>query len=122
MFALDTIERFIETWEEEERVALAADRDRRLDALKHDDDGSAGNETTLAHEMATEIEEFDFKQGAADSTYFGKQFVSEVDEEGNTVHEIKNAANDDELREIETRYKTLKVLSKRFLMLPEWSS
>jgi hypothetical protein len=34
LFALDTIERYIKIWEEEERVALAGDRDRRLEALE----------------------------------------------------------------------------------------
>jgi septum formation topological specificity factor MinE len=33
-FVLETIERYIEIWEKEEKVALEADRDRRLDALE----------------------------------------------------------------------------------------
>jgi len=33
-FALETIERYIKIWEEEERVALAGDRDRRIEALE----------------------------------------------------------------------------------------
>ncbi len=33
-FALDTVEKFIKIWEKEERVALAADRDRRIEALE----------------------------------------------------------------------------------------
>ena len=30
------------------------------------------------------------------------------------MHEVKNATNDDELREIELKYKTLKVLGRHF--------
>lgn len=41
IFALSTIERFIKIWEEEERVALAADRDRRLEALETDAENAA---------------------------------------------------------------------------------
>mmetsp|Transcript_16946 Transcript_16946/g.22806 ORF Transcript_16946/g.22806 Transcript_16946/m.22806 type:complete len:99 (+) Transcript_16946:1031-1327(+) len=85
-FTLETVERFIEIWEEEERNALAADRDRRLEALKHEEDGTPQNDANVAAEIAQEIEEYEFKQGAKDSSYFMKQFVSEQDEDGNSVH------------------------------------
>ena len=38
---MTTVERFIQIWEEEERVALAADRDRKLEALEIDADTAA---------------------------------------------------------------------------------
>jgi len=47
-FALETIERFIEAWEAEECTALAADRDRRIDALKQEEDGSVAQDATIA--------------------------------------------------------------------------
>lgn len=33
-FVLETVEKYIEIWEKEERVALESDRDRRLEALE----------------------------------------------------------------------------------------
>ena len=47
-FALTTIERFIQIWEQEERVALAADRDRRLEALDTDAETVAQNDALMA--------------------------------------------------------------------------
>ena len=43
-FALSTVERFIQIWEEEERVALAGDRDRKLEALDVDPETAAQND------------------------------------------------------------------------------
>jgi len=45
--------------------------------------------------------------------------VVEQDEDGNSVHTIINSG-DDELKEIEAKYKLTQVLSKRFLMNNEW--
>ena len=69
-FALETIERYIHIWEQEERTALAADRDRRLEALEQDQETVAQNDTLMMQEVAAEIEEFEYKQGAKDSVYF----------------------------------------------------
>lgn len=118
-FTLETIERFIEQWEEEERKALAADRDRRLEAMKQQDENDQ-NDQSIAAEIAGEIEEYEFKNGAKDSAYFQKQFVNEQDEDGNTTMQIIST-NDEELRDIETKYKMLKVLAHRFLMLNDWN-
>lgn len=80
-FALTTIERFIQIWEEEERVALAGDRDRRLEALDTDQENAAQNDVILSQEIAQEVEDYEFKQHARDSKYFDKKFP-EVNEEG----------------------------------------
>lgn len=79
-FALTTIERFIEIWEQEERVALAADRDRRLEALDVDAEAAAQNDAALSLEIATEIEDYEFTKGAVDAVYFDKKFVDPVEE------------------------------------------
>ena len=63
-FALETVERFIEAWEAEERTALAADRDRRLDTIKAEEEADAARDASIAGEIAQEIDEFEFKQGA----------------------------------------------------------
>ena len=78
---MSTIERFIHIWEEEERVALAADRDRRLEALETDAETAAQNDAIMSQEVMQEIEEYEFKQGAVDSIYFDKKFV-EINEDG----------------------------------------
>ena len=79
-FALTTIERFIEIWEQEERVALTADRDRRLEALDVDAEAVAQNDAALALEIATEVEDYEFTKGAVDAVYFDKKFVDPVEE------------------------------------------
>ena len=51
-FALKTIERFIEIWELEERTALAADRDRRLETLKQEEEADVSIEQQQAADIA----------------------------------------------------------------------
>ena len=52
-FALATVEQYIHVWEEEERGALTADRDRRLSALEISDPETAGaNDQTMSAEVA----------------------------------------------------------------------
>lgn len=80
-FTLETVERYIEIWEKEERVALEADRDRRLEALEVDPEAGVQNDAVMAQEIAGEIEDFEFKQGDLDSVYFQKIFVEEPTEE-----------------------------------------
>lgn len=80
-FTLETVERFIEIWEQEERVALEADRDRRLEALETDPEAGVQNDAVMAQEIAADIEDFEFKQGDEDSIYFQKTFVEEPTEE-----------------------------------------
>lgn len=79
-FALTTVERFIQIWEEEERVALAADRDRKLEALEIDADTAAQNEALMAQDIVAEVEDYEFKKGAKDAVYFDKKFPEPVEE------------------------------------------
>ena len=79
-FALTTVERFIQIWEEEERVALAADRDRKLEALEVDAETAAQNEALMAQDIVTEVEEYEFTKGAKDAIYFDKKFPEPVEE------------------------------------------
>lgn len=79
-FALETVERFIEIWESEERVALASDRDRKLEALDIDAETAAQNEALMAQDIVAEVDEFEFKKGAKDAIYFDKKFPEPVEE------------------------------------------
>lgn len=79
-FALTTVERFIQIWEEEERVALAGDRDRKLEALEIDADTAAQNEALMAQDIVAEVEDYEFKKGAKDAVYFDKKFPEPVEE------------------------------------------
>lgn len=144
-FALETIERYIKIWEEEERVALAGDRDRRLKALEDvEGEGIGAADATLSQEVLADVEEYEFKEGEPDSEYFQKTFEKEEAEEeapeskDGPVSKGKDAAPakaepkqppaqvpvaepvDDELREIETKYKTLKVIATKFLKEENW--
>lgn len=117
-FALETVERYIEIWEAEERLALSQDRDRRLAAMQADLDQEARTESVHAVEIANEIEEFVFKPNAEDTIYFEKVLEQPEQEEGQPT--IEQPPVDDELREIENKYKMLKVMAQRFLQNPEW--
>ena len=77
---MTTVERFIQIWEEEERVALAADRDRKLEALEIDADTAAQNEALMAQDIVAEVEDYEFKKGAKDAVYFDKKFPEPVEE------------------------------------------
>lgn len=116
------MERFIEIWEEEERVALAADRDRRVETLDQEIEGGTSRDREMTAELVTEIEEFEFVRGARDSNYFNKQFVEENAEETSQHAVPPEHPVDEELREIEIKYKTLKVIASKFINSPEWSA
>ena len=139
-FALDTVERYIKIWEKEERVALAADRDRRIETLESQEgDGHAQHDALLSQGIATEVEEYEFKEGAPDAIYFQKTFEKDVEEDGHStmppvaaeppakggqhappVTAVTQEVFDEELRDIETKYKILKVLARKFLKSQEW--
>ena len=69
-FVLETVEKYIEIWEKEERVALESDRDRRLEALEQAPEDAGQAEVLIAQEIASEVEDFEFKQGDPDAIYF----------------------------------------------------
>ena len=85
-----------------------------------DAEAAAQNDALLSQEIATEIEEYEFKQGAHDAVYFDKKFP-EVNEEGEPVPP-PTERKDEELFDIETKYKTLKVIASKFLGSEEWSN
>lgn len=58
--------------------------------------------------MLNDIDEYEFKKGAKDSDYFMKQFIDPV--EGEEQPPVQDGG-DDELKEIENKYKMLKVLA-----------
>lgn len=140
-FALETVERYIKIWEQEERVALAADRDRRLEMLQEGDGEPGAADATLSADIANDVEDFEFQEGNPDAIYFQKVFEKEEVEGEATPIEAKDAPKDkkeapkkapepvpvtppenldDELREIEIKFKTLKVIASKFLKEEVW--
>lgn len=121
-FALTTVERFIEIWEAEERSALQADRDRKLEALEVDAETAAQNDALMAQDIANEVEEYEFKKGAADAIYFDKKFPEPVEEGQEPPQPPHTERVDEELSQIENKYKTLKVMASKFLKNDDWSA
>ena len=59
-------------------------------------------------------------QNEEDSIYFNKVFV-EPNEDGEGQPPVPEPPVDEELKDIETKYKTLKVTATKFLKSEEWS-
>ena len=98
-FALNTLKRFREAWEKEERDNLTADRDRKLGIMGEDKETQ-----DKAEEEATQAINDQMETLILSEVYFDKELVDA----------------DEELHEIETRQKTLTLQSKRFSENPEW--
>lgn len=94
---MTTVERFIEIWEAEECTALQGDRDRKLEALEVDAETAAQNDAVMAQEIATEVEEYEFKKDASDSIYFEKKFPEPVEEGQEPPHPPPTERVDEEL-------------------------
>lgn len=119
-------------------MALAGDRDRRLEMVEGADaETAAQKEQEMMADVTEKIEDYEFVKGAADATYFNKVFATiEVTEESipvegggqssargaNRTPEKEKEVIDEELREIENKYKMLKVIATKFLQAPEWSN
>lgn len=108
-FALNTVKQYIEIWEKEERDALTADRDRRVE-LSTEAPGTADAELDQeqAAEIAAEIENFAWKSDEADKIYFNRHITDE------------EYVPEEELASIENKYKYLKVIANRFDSNEEW--
>lgn len=140
-FTLETLERYIEIWEKEEQVALAADRDRRLELLQEVEGEPGAADANMAADVATDVEEFEFVEGTHEAFYFKKVFEKEEVEGEATPIETKDApkdkkeaakkaaehvpvavpdSQDEELRDIEMKFKTLKVIAQKFLKDDSW--
>ena len=109
-FALNTVKEYIQIWEQEERDALTADRDRRVEQTTGEAPGTADAELDQeqAAEIAAEIENFAWKEDDTDKVYFMRHITEE------------DYVPEEELASIENKYKYLKVIANRFMQNEEW--
>ena len=69
----------------------------------------------MAGEVAQGVEEYEFKKGANDAVYFDKKFPEPVEEGQEPPQPPPTERVDEELAQIENKYKTSKVLASVFL-------
>ena len=107
-FALETVQRYIEIWEKSEQDNLTADRDRRIELVS----GEAADPEQDAEAM-TEFQEkaenFVWKKNDSDKIYFNRHVTEE------------EYVPDEELVQIENKYKYLSIIANRFKDSKEWN-
>ena len=74
----------------------------------------------MATDIATEVEEYEFIKDKPDAIYFDKKFPDPVEEGQEPPQPPPTERIDEELAQIENKYKTLKVMASKFLKSDEW--